>query len=275
MRVLRLPRNDAGRVFVIGDVHGAYDLVWQGMKAVKFDPACDLLLSVGDLIDRGAGSSRCLAFLDQPYVHAIAGNHERMLVDAWRQGLNGATVRALARMDFNGMGWLKDVPLETIAEIAERFSTLPFVMEVETSRGTVGLVHADVPAGMRWPDFVERVEAGDEHCIDIATGMVDQSRDRVLEQREDGVPGIGRVFVGHTPQFDGLKRLANVFAIDTGACYPGLGKSHGHLTMVETRMATAYLATPAPRPNPLLDIRAFGEVPEARFSGIARSPSRR
>jgi len=62
-RVMRLGRNEKGRDFVVGDIHGAFDLVIDAMKAVNFDPEADRLLSVGDLIDRGAGSHRCAAFL--------------------------------------------------------------------------------------------------------------------------------------------------------------------------------------------------------------------
>lgn len=36
--VLRMDRNEAGRDFVIGDVHGAYDLVLMAMAEANFDP---------------------------------------------------------------------------------------------------------------------------------------------------------------------------------------------------------------------------------------------
>ena len=45
------------------------------------------------------------------------------------------------------------------------------------------------------------------------------------------MPGIGRVFVGHTPQWGGLRRYGNVYAIDTGAVFGWLGMD-GHLTCV-------------------------------------------
>lgn len=55
-RFVRQARNQAGRDFVIGDVHGAFDEVWKAMKLAGFDRSRDPLFSVGDLVDRGVGS---------------------------------------------------------------------------------------------------------------------------------------------------------------------------------------------------------------------------
>jgi len=273
-RVLRLPRNTRGRDLIITDPHGAYDLVWAAMKAANFDPSCDRLLVGGDLIDRGAGSARAGKFLRQPYVHSIAGNHERMLVDAWRQGaLDRDIVDALARMNYNGMGWMKHVSIEVLEELAATFDDLPFVIEVETSRGLVGIVHADVPSGMDWQTFTAKIEAGDEYATRMALGMdvsdsFHESRQRVQNRRTDGVPGIGRVFVGHTVLFDGMQKLGNLYAIDSGSAWADAGKDKGHLTMVDPRMQTMYLAQPpAPRDDKRLDLRIAGEIPSTPFSG--------
>jgi len=114
-RVLSLPRNVSGNDYLVGDIHGAYDLVWKAMQLAKFDRTKDRLLVVGDLVDRGAGSARCQAFLAQSYVHAIAGNHERMLIELWleNQGnLDPIAIQTLADLNFNGMGWMKTVAID-------------------------------------------------------------------------------------------------------------------------------------------------------------------
>jgi serine/threonine protein phosphatase 1 len=270
--VLRFPRNENGRDFIVGDIHGAYDLLWEGMKAVHFDKTVDRIFSVCDLIDRGKGSVRCLGFLRQPYVFAICGNHERMLVEGLKNGkLNKDAIDALANINYNGMRWMKDVSLETLNEIALTFKNLPIVIEIETDRGLVGLVHADVPKGMHWKDFVCRIKSGDDYCTRMALGMdisddFHESRQRVENCREDGIPGIGRVFVGHTVLFAGMKRLGNVYAIDTGAVFGEAGRGKGHLTMVNPLMATGYLVSAQERPNPLLDLRVIGVIPDSPFS---------
>jgi len=273
-RVLRLPRNTRGRDLIITDPHGAYDLVWAAMKAANFDPACDRLLVGGDLIDRGAGSARAGKFLSLPYVHSVAGNHDRALVDASHQGaLDREIIDALARMNYNGMRWMKDVSIEELEKLAAVFDDLPFVIEVETSRGLVGIVHADVPPGMDWQTFTAKIEAGDEYATRMALGMdvsdtFHESRQRVQTRRTDGVPGVGRVFVGHTVLFEGMQKLGNLYAIDSGSVWADAGKDKGHLTMVNPLMQTQYLAKPpGARPDPRLDLRIDGEIPDREFSG--------
>jgi len=272
-RVLRLPRNTRGRDLIITDPHGAYDLVWDAMKAANFDPACDRLLVGGDLIDRGEGSARAGKFLRQPYVHSVAGNHDRMLVDARRQGaLNRDIVDALARMNYNGMRWMKDASIEELELLAAAFDDLPYVIEVETSRGLVGIVHADVPPGMDWQTFTAKIEAGDEYATRMALGMdlsdtFHESRQRVQTRRTDGVPGVGRVFVGHTVLFEGMQKLGNLYAIDSGSVWADAGKNKGHLTMVNPVMQTQYLAQPpGARNDPRLDLRIDGDIPNREFS---------
>ncbi|MGX9718359.1 metallophosphoesterase [Janthinobacterium lividum] len=272
-RVLRLPKNGKGRDLIITDPHGAYDLVWSAMKAADFNPSSDRLLVGGDLIDRGAGSARASMFLRKPYVHSIAGNHERMLVDAWRQGaLDRDIIDALARMNYNGMRWMKNVSIAALEEMAAEFDELPFVMEVETSRGLVGIVHADVPPGMDWKTFTEKIEAGDEYATRMALGMdlsdsFHESRQRVQNRRSDGVPGIGRVFVGHTVLFEGMQKLGNVYCLDTGSAWADAGKNHGHLTMVDPRMQTSYLTQPpAVLAATRVDLRISGSIPTTPFA---------
>jgi serine/threonine protein phosphatase 1 len=278
-RVRRLSKNLLGRDFIIGDIHGAFDLLWTGMKAVNFNPAVDRLISPGDLIDRGENSYRCLGFMAKHYVFVVPGNHERMLVEMWKEGsLNRAVVDMLANRNFNGMGWMKNVPIEKLEEMAAAFDQLPYVLEIETERGMVGVLHADVPEGMDWKTFIANIETGDEYTTRMALGMdvsndYHESRQRIECRREDGVAGIGRVFVGHTVLFDGMLRLGNVYALDSGATFGEAGKGYGHLTMVNPLMSTGYLSVPQERPNPLLDLRFAGDVPDRPFTQWSVPPS--
>ncbi len=45
-------------VWVVGDLHGCYTRLMSELHRVDFDPAQDLLISVGDLIDRGTEKCR-------------------------------------------------------------------------------------------------------------------------------------------------------------------------------------------------------------------------
>lgn len=262
-RVLRLPANVLGRDFIVGDIHGAYDLVIDAMRAVRFDRARDRILSVGDLVDRGVGSGRCLGFLAQPYVYAVRGNHDHDLTT-----IDGGTAQALAGINFNGMAWLKGIPEEQFLAIQEAFSRLPIVMEIESPRGLVGIVHGDVPAGMPWQEFTRRIEAGDPDVIEVAlTG-----RERIRGGADQGVEGVGRVFVGHSVQWEGPQRLGNVFAVDTGAVFREIfDDSRGALSMVNLACKTGVLSRP---PGALgAAVEVFDDPGEGPFGQYARPRS--
>lgn len=230
--IKRMPANELGRDFVIGDVHGAYDQVIAGMRQVSFDRNHDRLFVVGDLIDRGPGSHRVLEFLQQPYVHAIRGNHDHDFCS-----LSAEEIAALASVNWNGMRWASDVPQEKLLAIQHELSRLPVAMEIETSRGTVGLVHADIPKSMSWPDFLEALVSGDPDVLEIAlTG-----RDRLQGRDDSGVAGVGRVYVGHTIQWGGPRQLGNLYAIDTGSVFRELDKDRGSLTMLNMTFQTGAL----------------------------------
>jgi serine/threonine protein phosphatase 1 len=270
-KVLRLPLQSGGRTFAVGDIHGSYPLLLSAMEQADFDKSRDRLLLVGDLIDRGSASYRCTEFLALPYVHAVRGNHEQMLISLFEEeGMpDRGIIDALAKMNYNGMGWLKNMSIEELLGIVEVFKKLPIAMHVETERGTVGVVHADVPQGMHWEQFLQKIEAGDPYVTDFALGMLDESRDRVESNRQDGVEGVDRLFVGHTVQPHGLCRYGNVYAIDTGACFAEAGRlPGGHLTLANVTMSTQFLCQPHVPTHPLIDVRHVDDVPQRSFSSL-------
>lgn len=254
----RLARNTLGRDFVVGDIHGAYDQVIAAMRAVKFNGKVDRLISVGDLVDRGAGSYRCLGFLRQPYVHAARGNHERDILE-----LSYEEACMLAKLDFNGMSWIESFSREEFAEAQARFASLPLAIEIDTDRGLVGIVHGDVPVGMDWPTFTAALERGDPQVVKVAL----EGRDRIKGRNDAGVAGVGRVFVGHTVQWDGPRVLGNLVGIDSGACF---WQSHqrGALTIVNVKAHTGSLHAPLEAAVGA-GTMVFEQVSEGRF-GAAR-----
>lgn len=265
MRVKRFGRNLLGRDIVCGDIHGCYDQVWQGMKAIGFDMRRDRLFSVGDTVDRGPGSPRAAAFLAQPYVHAIRGNHEDMFLEIYSQGEPDESVlRAMTR--HNGMAWFLDLDQAQRATMIASFAALPIAIEIETARGTVGLVHAQVPKGMDWDAFKARIEAGDAAVTHEALW----GRDRIESGDDSGVRGVGRVFCGHTP-IHGPLQAGNVYYLDTGAVFGvinGLDGRRGRLTMAAIEAGTAILKAPS-EADGLTDVRQGGTT-QSPFGRYAR-----
>lgn len=261
-RVLRIPRNELGRDFIVGDIHGAYEMVLEAMRLVNFDPGSDRLFAVGDLVNRGPDSWRCLRFLRQPYVFSVRGNHDQNLVSLYSTGEPSKEV-----LDFMaarcGMAWWLDTPYEMRREILSELAKLPIVIEVETRRGLVGILHGNVPANMGWTNFVNHVERGHTGVIDEAI----EGRSRLLSGDQSGVLGIGRVFVGHTPQRGGPKRYGNVYAVDTGAIFNVLmGKDHYGLTMANIESASMVLMQPGEGRMPR--VLAIADAEEGRPFGM-------
>lgn len=238
--VRRLMLNRDGRDFVVGDIHGAYDLVIEAMRKVRFDPAKDRLFSVGDLVNRGSDSARALAFLSQPYVFAVRGNHEDLWDELYADGPpSPSVVKAISSVFNLRMDWWLATSPDKRDSLAAKFAQLPFAIEVQTHRGPVGLVHADVPVDTPWSTFIQKIEAGDEKAIHTALW----GRDRSRSDDHSGVEGVGRVFVGHTPHVAGATRRGNVISIDTGAIF-GLMNAHpghGHLTIANLAFKTESL----------------------------------
>ena len=77
----RVNGADFRNVWVVGDLHGCYTNLMGKLDELKFDPAQDLLISVGDLVDRGSANVECLELITMPWFRAVRGNHVHMMID--------------------------------------------------------------------------------------------------------------------------------------------------------------------------------------------------
>lgn len=265
VRVRRFARNEYGIDLICGDIHGCYDEVLLALKEVGFDRTRDRLFSIGDTVDRGPGSRRAQRFLEQPWVHAVRGNHEDMYLQLYEMGEPHEAVIEFAT-SMNGMDWWRALTDEERAPLVERFRELPIVIEIETARGLVGLVHAEVPQGMDWATFTSLVEAGDKKVTETALW----GRRRLDHGDDSGVRGIDRLFVGHSI-VDGPKRLGNVYYIDTGAVRGVLNDApeRGRLTVADVSARTELL-TRDPLTGGLVDARVEEEPVHSPFGAYVR-----
>jgi serine/threonine protein phosphatase 1 len=78
------PANPTGRDFAVGDIHGHFSALVEGMRAIGFDASRDRLFSLGDMVDRGPESAQAMDWLKKPWFHAVRGNHELMVCAAIR-----------------------------------------------------------------------------------------------------------------------------------------------------------------------------------------------
>lgn len=220
-RIQTFTKNDLGRDFAVGDIHGYFSRLSVALDSVGFDPAADRLFAVGDLVDRGPECNQVLDWLAKPWFHSVQGNHDDM-ARRWPNGrMEWDTYRA------NGGAWNMDQPRDLQEAVARAMAALPVAIEVETAGGVVGIVHADVPY-REW-DYFAVVLAGAYGKSEArhATDMAMWSRERIKSGSHATVNGILAVVVGHTTLPDPVT-LGNVYHIDTGGWLP-----EGHFTLLD------------------------------------------
>jgi serine/threonine protein phosphatase 1 len=221
-KLLRLPRNEVGRDYIIGDIHFKTIDLHKALRAVGFDSRVDRAIGVGDVIDRGPGVLDGLKLLGEPWFWSVLGNHERMLIDAYR-------ANPTARYSSHGAGWWATIADESKGMIIDKLDSLPTVIEIESARGVVGIVHADVPAGMSWENFVDNLD--NPQIEEIALW----GRERIVKHYRGGVKDVWRVCTGHTWIPNPL-RLGNVLALDC------TGGGEGDLAVYCVQDDTIYVA---------------------------------
>ncbi|WGZ95822.1 MAG: metallophosphoesterase [Candidatus Thiothrix putei] len=218
-------KNARGRDFVVGDIHGSFSALERLLRRINFNPEADRVFSVGDLIDRGSESHRVIEFLNHDWFHSIMGNHERMLLDSEH---NAAVLENWTR--YNGGAWWKRVPEHVRPRIRKVLEQLPLAFEVSTANGHIGIVHADIPTGIPWHQFVRSLES-DPDMEEYALWSRNRYKHFKMLGRTVPVDGIDLVVFGHTPMSQPL-HTANFYYIDTGAALLD-DKALGKLTLLQ------------------------------------------
>lgn len=204
----RINGADWRNIWVVGDLHGCYTNLMTQLGKVDFDPEQDLLISVGDLIDRGSENVECLELITMPWFRAVRGNHEQMMIDGL--SAHGNVNHWVA----NGGGWFfyLDYDKERLAiALAHLVAGLPLIIEVMTEGKRVVVCHADYPHNeyaYGRPVDVEQVIWNRERVSAAQDGIVNE------------ISGADLFIFGHTPAHQ-PSQYANQMYIDTGAVFCG------------------------------------------------------
>jgi len=136
--------NLVGRDFVIGDLHGSLNCLENLLAHLNFDPDIDRMFSVGDLVDRGPESMKCLELINEDWFHAVIANHEQMMLEA--VGPLGVSYY----WDRNGGGWCD---LDSIPELIAKTRELPYLITVNLKSGKkIHIIHAEFPPNSQITD---------------------------------------------------------------------------------------------------------------------------
>ncbi|MBL8507729.1 metallophosphoesterase [Chitinimonas viridis] len=229
-RVAFLPRNEKGRDFVVGDLHGCRRDLEVLLVLSGFNPdRGDRLFATGDLVDRGPDAMGCLKLLAQPWFYCVLGNHEQMLLNA----LTGDDA-AIALSVANGGGWAlgsilkRDPALQSAARVVER---LPHVLVVGPGTSErFNVVHAALlqsPADMslyRDADLDAKLDSADDKAVERliwSRNLADEAAVAALEHRGPSWrEGLSLTYCGHNPVPYPVIHQSHCH-IDTGSGYEG------------------------------------------------------
>ncbi|ASV55836.1 Ren protein [Lelliottia jeotgali] len=194
-------------IWVVSDIHGCWQQLMDELNQRHFNPYEDLLISVGDLIDRGPDSVKCLQLMHEKWFRAVRGNHEQMALDAL--GNND-----FALWTINGGIWfsrLSNPQKLTAIALLEACRELPHIIEILCANGLNVIAHADYP---------ESVYVRDK-SVSKQRVLWDRSRlSGLMAGRDEGITGADHFWFGHTP-LEKRYDFNNLHYIDTGAVFGG------------------------------------------------------
>lgn len=234
----KLPSNINGNDYVIGDIHGMVHQVDLLLKEVKFNESVDRLFLVGDLADRGPNSIDSLSLLLRPYVHAVMGNHEELLLCTVWGYLTKEIIPYYFECEpsdlyYNGGDWffqgkMTYAGFEDLIKYNELFydiliaaSKLPLVLSVGEGSDRFNITHSEFNGN--WTD--EKIDQLPEELpiLDASKGKLCLSTwDRSIFDKGsfEGLPlireGLSTTFTGHTIGSLVRKAYSHV-CMDTGA----------------------------------------------------------
>lgn len=224
--------HNNGRLFLVGDIHGMFTLLENLLDKSKFEPSKDILISVGDLVDRGPESYRVLEFLEYKWFYSVLGNHEQMMIDL----LNQENQENQKMWELNGGLWEnKNIPY---SDFSKRFESLPLAIEINYKGKKIGVNHSGIPMYFSdWNEYIKDLSFSDEDSEVYSDTLWSR---RTFYKAKMGssinIDNIDLIVSGHTPNKEIIYDENQLF-IDTGAFCSlknfNCGQIKGKLTMIE------------------------------------------
>lgn len=138
-----LDLEDDQELYVVGDLHGCYDLYKKGEHHLGIRET-DVVISLGDLTDRGSQNFRCvLEFTRKQNRYAIRGNHEDMMI---RGMLEGSREYYQCWYQNGGHTVWNEMGEEGVSMLASMLENLPVILTVTHRGKTYGFIHAGYPS---------------------------------------------------------------------------------------------------------------------------------
>ena len=244
------------RHIILGDVHGCFDEMLELLQQLQFDRDRDVLISVGDIVDRGPKVKETVEFLfGLPHFHMVLGNHEEKLI----RYLQGRDVKVAHGLDTTIESFGNAFP----PDLAPRLAGLPLILK--TPSGYV--VHAGfdpemLPEEQRATDCIYMRYYGGKTYFDAINGQLWHT----LWPRD-----WPRVFFGHIPDPEGPCQ-EHIVSLDAGCVFGGTLKAFdsrdGRVHTVPARQT--YAVAEVTRPAGQAPLEALRTRSEYEAAGLLR-----
>ena len=209
--------DDYSNIYVVGDTHGGYTQLKDKLKEVGFNYNTDLLIAVGDLVDRGKENEKCIGLLNDHWFVSIKGNHE----DFCYKGMMDDHIKFYHRMSNNGGEWFYNLPEDLMHDIGNLLNQLPVMLEVKYKGKKFGFVHADLPV-QDWELAKEMLLNGDNIDGRSFEDHLLWSRGIITDYENSceivNIAQVDNVFFGHTV-LPRITQVGNCTFLDTGGCF--------------------------------------------------------
>ena len=178
------------RVLAVGDIHGMYEKLKMLMEQVRFDPEEDLLVFLGDYIDRGPDPVSCLQYVFDLHrsfpdsVVCLLGNHEVMMSSYLMQKTGSYHALIADYAD----SWLENGGMDTLRELEK--------LETGKREELVAWV-TNLPVSFRYEEFFFCHAGFDSHVPLSVQNEFDMLWRR--QQWWEEYRGDKTIVAGHTP----------------------------------------------------------------------------
>lgn len=192
------------RTLIVGDLHGCLAELRALLDELRFEPASDRLICVGDLVGKGPDGAGVVRFFREGGHESVLGNHDDKLL-RWRAGtskkpLRGAHAAHAAALSDADWEWLAALPLW-----------------IDVPEHGVLVIHGGLVPGVPIDEQQRQDLLLMRSLRPDGTGSSELGDGPLWASRWRGPP---KVIFGHDA-ITGLQRWRWAIGLDTGACYGG------------------------------------------------------
>ena len=222
------------RILAIGDMHGHFTRLLSLFHKINFDSEQDLLILLGDYIDRGNENMRCFRWAmemsEKKNVIALRGNHEQMMLYYYMLGEEESSIwlpngGSYTKIEMEA--WIKREP-DALQKALEFIGQRPLYYQLFVDDQEYIFCHA----GLK-PD-IPLEKQNEESLLWIRSEFYENYK------------GTASVIVGHTPtaylmpnRYYPIRLKNNITIIDTGSFLP-----EGRISCIDILSGTIWQSDP-------------------------------